>query len=52
VAHIVDLRADCATCGGSATHEVFNSRNAPVGRYCWRHAQIRLAEIEREEAVR
>ena len=50
MAHIVDLRTTCAKCGGLATCQVVNSRNSPVGTYCWRHAQMRLKELEQIEA--
>lgn len=52
MAHMIDLAVDCVTCGGAATQEVFNHRSASVGRYCWKHAQQKLAELEREEARR
>lgn len=31
-------------CDRPATREMFNSRNAPMGRYCDRHAKVALAE--------
>jgi hypothetical protein len=32
-------------CGKKATHEVYNTRNALMGRYCGKHANERVREL-------
>lgn len=32
-------------CSRTATQELYNAANAPTGRYCDRHANVRLAEV-------
>lgn len=45
MAHMICIEELCF-CGKKATHEVFNWRNAPQGKFCKRHAEKRLAEIK------
>lgn len=43
MAFMRDIRRPCDRCNGkTATHEVVNNRNAPLGRFCGRCASAAL----------
>lgn len=44
-AHLKDLpQHKCQSCGKKATKELYNTKNAPLGRYCARCGQRALRE--------
>jgi len=45
------IRSICTRCGKVATYEVFNSRNASHGKYCKKHADGLVLELNRLEAL-
>lgn len=46
-AHLRPL-SPCKVCGKPAAYELFNTRNAPLGVYCGRHAEPALAKYKKE----
>ena len=50
-AHARPFKTTCdePVCGARATEEVFNTYNAPLGKFCARHARIRVRVLCAEE---
>ena len=50
--HLRDIDFRCSRCGARATVELYNERNAPLGKFCRRHGNEALkAEKRRLEVV-
>lgn len=49
MAHLRDISARCAVCGKTATVQLFNTFNAPGGRYCQRHGEQARRELQQRE---
>lgn len=51
MAYSVDTkrRCDYGGCSKWGRYEVMSNRNAPMGHYCQRHADKRVADLKREE---
>lgn len=49
MAYKQSIKKSCANCGGVASVEVFNSKNASHGYYCARCGERRVKEIEKVE---
>lgn len=53
MAYMTDARSTCPRCSTKpATHDVFNNRNAHIGKFCERCAKARVKELDTLEAER
>jgi len=50
MAYMRELIQYCQRCSRPARVEVFNWRNAPMGKFCRGHGRQRLKELEEQEA--
>lgn len=51
MAYLKEIKQRCGTCSATATVQLHNSRNAPLGFYCKRHGEQAHRELQqREEA--
>ncbi len=47
----IQIKCSYAGCTKIATEEVFNTHNAPQGKYCRRHGSVRVAELKAGERL-
>jgi hypothetical protein len=48
MAYMVDLIARCR-CGRPASWQVFNDKNAAMGKFCYRCAKLKIAELNTQQ---
>lgn len=53
MAYVRELDTKCCEpgCSRPATVEVFNARNAAIGKFCRRHGQLNLHRLQRLDAL-
>lgn len=45
-------KAKCAACNSRATVEVYNTRNAMMGRFCSQHGRMMVKRLQEQEQGR
>ena len=49
MAYKIDMKRKCRRCDKTARFQVFNTYNSPDGHFCARHADERVAELNKVE---
>ena len=53
MAYKQDTKHKCIRgCGKDGRYRVFNTYNSPMGHYCAKHADVRVAELNRQERAK
>jgi len=50
MAYMIELKQYCKRCARQAMVEVYNGRNAPMGKFCREHGRECLKDLEKREA--